>query len=66
MSEGGGGRTFLGIVGKILGSFLTFLGIIVVYYAYTTPISTIDPKIVAPLGAVLVAIGSFMLLVRVK
>ena len=66
MSEGGGGRTFLGIAGKILGLLLTFLGIIVAYYAYTTPISMIDPKIVAPLGVALVAIGGFMLLARVK
>jgi len=66
MSEEGGGRTFLGIVGKILGLLLTFLGIIVAYYAYTTQTSMIDPKIVAPLGVALVAIGGFMLLARVK
>jgi len=59
------GRSFLGVVGKILGIFLSLLGVVIVYYAYSTSTSIIDPKMVAPIGVFLIAIGGFMLLARV-
>jgi hypothetical protein len=64
--SGRGGSLFLGIVGKILGIIFVILGILIAYYSYNTPISIIDPRIIAPLGVFLIALGGFMLLARVR
>jgi len=61
--EGGGGRALF-LFGKALGVLLVVLGGLVVYYSYKTPISTINPRVVAPLGGFLVGIGGLMLLAR--
>jgi len=64
MSRGGGGGRALFLFGKALGVILIVLGGLVVYYSYKTPISTINPRVVAPLGGFLVGIGGLMLLAR--
>jgi len=56
----------LGILGKILGLLLAILGILIVYYSYNTSVSTIDSRIIAPLGVFLIALGGFMLLAKVR
>ncbi|RJS89593.1 hypothetical protein CW700_03960 [Candidatus Bathyarchaeota archaeon] len=61
--EGGGGKALI-LFGKALGVLLIVLGGLVVYYSYKTPISTINPRVVAPLGGFLVGIGGLMLLAR--
>ena len=66
MSKERGGSLFLGIVGKILGLLLVILGILIAYYSYNTPVSIIDPRIIAPLGVFLIALGGFMLLAKVR
>jgi hypothetical protein len=66
MSEERRGSLFLGIVGKVLGLLLAILGILIAYYSYNTPVSIIDPRIIAPLGVFLIALGGFMLLAKVK
>ena len=64
MSREGGGGKALFLFGKALGVLLIVLGGLVVYYSYKTPISTINPRVVAPLGGFLVGIGGLMLLAR--
>ena len=64
MSREGGGGKALFLFGKALGVLLVVLGGLVVYYSYKTPISTINPRVVAPLGGFLVGIGGLMLLAR--
>ena len=66
MSRERGGILSLSVVGKILGILIAALGILIVYYSYNTPVSIIDPRIIAPLGAFLIALGGFMLLARVR
>ena len=66
MSRGERGGGFLSLMAKALGVLIAVLGGLVIYYSYNTPISLIDPKVIAPLGVFLIAIGGFMLLARVR
>ena len=66
LSRGEGGSRFLSLMTKVLGVLIAVLGSLVIYYSYKTPLSLIDPKMIAPLGVFLIAIGGFMLLARVR